>query len=353
MRILYIVKGINGHTGVKSKVNDMADAWRRLENEVSVYDSYKYIKPGRQLIIDKILFKVKKLLSYFYDKRLSRHIIQYNPDVIYWRFGPIPLLQSFNSNIKIVIESNTNLEVERNTRDLFSKIGIYLYLKKFLKVGIGVVGVTEDCLRGFESLPRKTVIGNGLKFRSNFYRRVVDSRSPVQGRVSVFVGMRGCAWHGIDKLLALAREIPNIDFKVVGYNMADLCSVGGSVPKNVKALGTLEGDALSEVLENADIAFGSLAMERAGMQTSSSLKNRTYLQHGLPIIMQGKDTDLDSLPGVFSLPLNFSLDEAREAISVALNFKFDESHTMLIRKRIDSMEIERRRVIFFKDLFEH
>ena len=60
--------------------------------------------------------------------------------------------------------------------------------------------------------------------------------------------------------------------------------------------GTLSGDAYWAVLGRADVAIGSLAMERAGLREGSPLKVREYLLAGIPTVIGYEDTDFPDWP---------------------------------------------------------
>jgi hypothetical protein len=106
---------------------------------------------------------------------------------------------------------------------------------------------------------------------------------------AVFAGSPAMAWHGVDRLLELAREAPQVDFDLVGPEP-------GPVPPNVTVHGTLAGERYWAVLGRADVAIGSLAMDRAGLREGSPLKVREYLLGGIPTIIGYEDTDFPGEP---------------------------------------------------------
>ncbi|MEZ4287925.1 MAG: glycosyltransferase [Polyangiales bacterium] len=53
--------------------------------------------------------------------------------------------------------------------------------------------------------------------------------------------------------------------------------------------GIVRGRALDALFDRADIAVGSLAMHRIGLEQTSSLKNREYCARGIPFIAATDD----------------------------------------------------------------
>jgi hypothetical protein len=55
----------------------------------------------------------------------------------------------------------------------------------------------------------------------------------------VFIGSRRCPWHGMAKIVALARAFSQWHFDIIGYGPDD---VEGNVPSNVKLHGYLSAE---------------------------------------------------------------------------------------------------------------
>lgn len=62
----------------------------------------------------------------------------------------------------------------------------------------------------------------------------------------------------------------------------------------VKFLGPLRGEALTEVLMNADAGLGVLALHKVGLRTASALKHKEFLRHGLPYVTSVKEVGFPS-----------------------------------------------------------
>jgi hypothetical protein len=102
------------------------------------------------------------------------------------------------------------------------------------------------------------------------------------------MGSRRHPWHGTDKIIRLARAMPEADFDIAGYLPEDL---GVELPPNVRVRGILSQAEYEPLLASADVGIGALALHRKRMGEASPLKVREYLAHGLPVIVGCEDTE--------------------------------------------------------------
>jgi len=116
----------------------------------------------------------------------------------------------------------------------------------------------------------------------------------------VFLGTKGQVWHGVDKIVRLAKELPDWTFHVIGPEPADL---GTQPSSNIKLYGHLDEPEYLNVLARSDVAIGTLALHRKGMDEACPLKVREYLAAGLPTIIGYDDTDFpEEVPYILRLP---------------------------------------------------
>lgn len=350
MKILYVAKVEKQLSGVNKKISDTISAWEKIGHIVELYNSLDINREKQkysEFKIDSIVNN--KYITYFYDYTLYKKIKDFNPDIIYYRFGPIPILQNFDSNLKIIVESNSNLTVEKKNRTFLQQLMINLYLLKFNRVSSGIIGVTPECLKGFERISKNEIIGNGIDFdETTFYNSLKSNRKNKERLKVVFLGSPNCPWHGLDKLTKVAKLLSSIDFTIIGYTETEVAKKSQAKIPNINYRGFLDGEHLSTELRTADLAIGSLAMERAGLFYSSSLKNRTYLQYALPIILQGIDIDLVSCPGIVSLPKKFNEKDLIDAINVLKGYFYTPNDMNIIKNCINSLEKEKERLKFFR-----
>ena len=116
----------------------------------------------------------------------------------------------------------------------------------------------------------------------------------------VFIGSPGYLLHGVDKLVTLARLIPDIQLDIVGYSQLPNFE---PLPENITLHGYLALQEYQNVLASADVAVSSLALHRIQLEEASPLKSRECLAFGLPLIVAYMDTDLDQLDFNFLLKI--------------------------------------------------
>jgi len=191
-----------------------------------------------------------------------------------------------------VLEVNTN-DLEEYALQLDPIRFLYHRLTRglLLKSVRGIVFVTGELQRlpAFDRWGKASiVIGNGVALD-----RFERAPAPARGRPRlVFAGEPGLPWHGVDKIVELARREPGWDFDIVGLQPGavdyDLCNV-----PNLSFHGYLTGEEYQAVMARADVGIGTLALHRNRMNEACSLKVRDYLAIGLPVIIGHEDPDLD------------------------------------------------------------
>lgn len=125
-------------------------------------------------------------------------------------------------------------------------------------------------------------------------------------------------WHGFDRAIAGMAAYSKQPYTTdVFFHI-----VGGGVPEVVREYkelvayhqlqervifhGTLYGDSLDAVFEQADIGIASLARHRSGILHIKTLKNREYAARGVPFVYSEMDADFDEMPYVLKVPANDS-----------------------------------------------
>lgn len=303
MRIAYLVHwNESAESGVWKKIVSQTRSWADTGNDVRVF-----LVTRRQELQDaKAEPSWLKVFPYGagHSRLLAwqvavRAIADFRPDVVYWRmdvFYP-PLARVF-TEFPVILEINTNDLVEFCLRKDFRCW--YHRITRVLSFwgARGAVLVSNE-LR--EYLPRKFVasrptitIGNGIALRE-----FPELPAPSNPRPRlVFLGSEGQPWHGVDKVLILAKAFPEWHFDIIGPKL-DLFSV----PSNVVVHGFLSRDAYLSLMAKADVGIGTLALHRKRMNEASPLKTREYLAYGLPVIIGYRDSDFPSgAPFLLELP---------------------------------------------------
>jgi glycosyltransferase involved in cell wall biosynthesis len=223
--------------------------------------------------------------------------MEWNPDIVYHRADLwYPCIARLARRIALVLEINTD-----DLREYCLSPGlrcVYNRLTRGLLLGgsAGLVYVS----RGIANLPhfrvynkQHIIIGNGVSLRH--YTQLPKPCNPTPRLV--FIGKPGHPWHGLDKILLLAERKGDWVFDIIGPT-----DYWRNVP-NVTFHGPLRRAEYEPILAKSDIAIGPLALHRIGITEGSSLKVREYLAYGLPVILEGKDTDFPGpVPFILELP---------------------------------------------------
>jgi hypothetical protein len=239
---------------------------------------------------------------------LARAAARLRPDVVYLRYDmflPPPL--RLVRRIPTVIEVNTDDQAELALRSRGAAAYNRVNRTLLLRSAAGIVCVTHELAEspGIARFGRPVaVVANGVEPPP----AVLPPPAGDGPARAAFIGTPGLAWHGFDKLLWLARERPDLAFDLIGPTAADL---GGGLPANVTAHGFLGREDYQQVLARADVAFGTLALDRKRMHEACPLKVRECLLYGLPMILGYRDTDFVDERPWFLLELPAREDNVR------------------------------------------
>lgn len=305
MRIAYIARWDVGHeSGILKKMASQLRRWRASGHEVRLFA----ITPSHDLWPGIADLPVTPFFGDDLWTRITRHrtlsdpILSWRPDVCYLRFSTYyPALERVVSKVPTVVEINGD-DIAENRLSLPYPLYVAhrITRARLLSRARGMVYVTHELARnpryvGF-GMPG-LVVANGIDLDSH----PELPHPPLSTAPSlVFVGYANCAWHGEDKLTALARAEPEWRIDVVGTDRSTRSSPS---PKNLHYHGHLERIAYEALLRQADVAIGTLALHRKQMHEASPLKTREYLAFGIPTIIGYRDTDfLEPHPLILELP---------------------------------------------------
>lgn len=315
MRLAYLCYwDLESGDGVARKIAGQVRLWRESGHEVEV----AAIRPGRRREETRDAVETVEAAV---------------PDLVYVRYDLfLPAVWRLARRVPAVVELNSDDRAEMRLRGAGARAYNRLNRRRLLGAVRGTVCVTRELAHGVRE--PVAVIANGADPAS-----VPSLPAPANERPrAVFAGSPGLPWHGVDRLLDLARALPGVDFDLVGPQAE-------GAPANVTQHGTLAGEAYWAVLGRADVAVGSLALERAGLREGSPLKVREYLLAGLPSVIGYEDTDFPELPWYLARhesPAAFGafLERVR-----GRRVPRDE-----VEPRVSSRAKEERRLAFFESL---
>ncbi len=357
MRIAYVTIHVAPEImqgGVGKKINGHISAWSGDGQEVTLFSLTPAEIPfpeARQFIFDPQKGLLHREVSrYKHLLRMLGSIQEYKPDLIYLRYGlySYPLHRLFKI-APVVLEANS-YDVKE-----YLKRGKFLYWMNRLTRGLtfgpacGLIVPSRELVNVL--LPNHDkpvcVIPNGVDMKKVPMLPPTKNTTPVL----TLVGSPGMNWHGVDKLIRLAELYPEIIVNIVGYSQND---VDGSVPQNVRLHGFLSHQQVREVLRNTDVACGSLALHRNGMEEASVLKIREALSYGVPVILAYRDTDLYDVQSDTILQIPNTENNVIENAARIRQFAYDMMGKRvdrdLIGPRLDQGKKEKERLIFFEEV---
>ncbi|WP_313950206.1 glycosyltransferase [Accumulibacter sp.] len=356
MKILYLAEwDAYSSNGVIRKIKAQFDTWLRMGVDarlVIVSPRGLGRAPAPQIQGERVHVVPYPVAEYGFGKfykalalrKTKRLIREFSPDVIYYRQS------SWTPGILGVLALARAVVTEVNSNDVY-EAHQYGWLKAHYH--LATRNWVIDRVRGFVCVGREVgayyqrygkpvaVVGNGFDTRS------VQPRTPLANARPqlVFVGSAGQAWHGVDKLLAVADQLADMDFHIVGAHI-DSC------PSNLKSYGYMTWEQLSEMYRRMDIGFASLALHRLNIEEISPLKTREYLAYGIPVIGAYDDTDLGGCECFLRLPntetgVVDSVDLIRDFVFKWKGKAIDMNY---VRARIDSSVKESERIGFMRQV---
>lgn len=357
MKIAYLACISQDNLGVQKKIQRQIEHWRRAGHEVQCFFMVPH---GSKLPSRYALWKRCNLLNPTLALLLS--VRAYRPDCIYMREDTLPVsrfLRFLFWRKKIILEINSNYDTEGKLDYAFSfkakrNFWINYAINHFFYHRIaGIVSVSYELLQLplFLRHKQKIVIPNTIDVDRVTIQKCHNVTLPIG---LVFIGSPNQPWHGIDKIIQLARRLGD-DFHIhlVGPQEKDIAIF--NPPSNVIAYGYLTDYA--DVLYKSHIAIGTLALHRKEMNEASPLKVREYLACGFPIIIGYEDSAFKNVPQlpdfVLSLPNTEDSIESQESIEKIRIFclkNFDRiiSHNE-VKDFIDSNIFEKKRISFIKE----
>jgi glycosyltransferase involved in cell wall biosynthesis len=287
-------------------------------------------------------------------KKMLRAVERYRPDLIYLRYGiyvyPVHRLAY---TAPVVEEINTN-DVEQH-----KELGVVYSLYNRFTRGIllrsisGLVCVSKELakLSVFRNFRKPTkVIANGIDLNKF---TPLDTPNNSLPRI-IFIGEHGHSWHGVDKIVSLARNFSDIRINLIGY---EALPENEPLPDNLISHGYLSSEEYLTLFSLADVAISSLALHRVNLTEASPLKSREYLAYGLPTIIAYKDTDLEKVETDYILKIPNTEDNILTHGKLIRDFAYEmrgrRVDHKLIAPHIDNQVKECKRLAFFEEIIQH
>jgi len=343
-------------SGVGKKLDRQIRLWQAGGHEARLFMHTSRYAPLSTLISAEVIpyDSAGKLGTEFNRTKAAREVIAsvkaYQPDVIYIRLAmyvyPVHRLVKI---APVIGEVNTN-DIEQH-KELGVVLSLYNRLTReiLLKRVSGLVSVSEELARDVSySAYHKPirVISNGIDL-STF--QPLDAPTNKTPRL-VFIGTPGYSWHGVDKLVELARRYPDLQVDIVGYEQLPEYE---PLPPNLTLHGYLNAERYRKVMAGCDLAIGTLALYRKGMEEACPLKTRECLAYGLPMVLPYVDTDLKDLDADFLLRIPNKEDNIQTHGQAIHDFAYRMRGRRVDRNliaSIDQVAKEVERIRFFEEI---
>ena len=344
------------NSGVGKKIQSQVAAWNTMGHEARLFMHTANHESLSDLIEADYFFyatagKIKTEINRIHAMtRIISAVRDFHPDLIYLRYGIYVYPAHRLMDIAPVIE-------EINTNDLTQHegLGVIYSLYNRLTRGVflrnvrGLVIVSRELAASpaFAVYRKPTcIIANGVDLKS------FPQLSPTSNEIPhlVFIGNPGYLWHGVDKLVTLAKLIPDVHLDIVGYSKLPKYE---PLPENITLHGYLAVQEYQNVLAYADVAISSLALHRIQLEEASPLKSRECIAFGLPLVVAYIDTDLDDLKCDFLLKIPNKEDNIRTHVQAIRDFAYRMrgqrvDHSQVIK--LDQAGKELDRIVFFKKI---
>lgn len=333
--------------GVLEKQESMLSAWS--DAGIDWIDLRPRIEAGRLGRLGVLLALERAAAEVWW--RLDR----FSPDLVYMRETLwTPSVERIFQRHRVVIEVNGDMVTQLRARSSWAARYVLATSGRLHDRIFAVVGVTDELARSIRpaSIPRM-VSGNPVRVPNVRPLRREHERPTVVMLLGERAGCPVPPNRGLDRLAMLASALPEIRFVVHGDgDVPDSCA-----ESRIEFRPALPRDALLEVLRDATVGMGSLAPHRSGLAEVRSLKVRTTLAAGLPLIHASPDPDLpESAPFILKLPSRDDL--ASEDIQRVRTFvrrcheeeSRGEGAWEFARQRLSHRVIESERLAFLRSL---
>lgn len=327
------MRGIPAESGVLKKVYAQCDIMRKAGHDVilaSLDDASKYVFVDNcnNVIYDIPIYSISKFYKnkYVLDKTLQ-FVIEHNIKFVYSRFSDFSIDAYFfyrslkKKGIKVVLEIPTYPISQRWTSIKQSiKCGkIKASLTQIYNIIIGSSGIPF-----FKKALDRIVNNNNFDFIWNIpvikITNGIDLKSipkrkheyKCKNRITIFSVANVANWHGYDRIISGLWEYYNkpyeveVVFELVGQGIeAELLKKQVEklkLEEYVKFWGTVIGQELNTLYENADIGVSVLGVHRNHFETYDALKSREFCARRLPFITEVSERHFNKKSFVLCVP---------------------------------------------------
>lgn len=352
MRIAYLIwSDLSREQGIPKKFLRQLKAWAELGHEPRLFG----FTPGPRMWSElrgyegKVLSVRSPWRRMWTAPQLFESVLAWNPDCVYFRFGAYyPGLARLMGHVPTVAEVNGELRREMAANGHYAQVFYDLATRWRMRRGLqGAIFVAEDIKKRTSLSPHvpRAVLGNTIDL-ANYPQ--LDAPKNERPRL-VFLGNLTRKRHGYPEIIQLAHSNPDWHFDLIGELPTDPSAA--VPPANVLMHGQLSQDQYEPLLQQADVALGSLSIHRIRRTNNSALKTLEYLAYGIPTVLGYQETDLPShSPYLLCLPSEPGnvmryLSRIRQFVHQAWGKRVPRHFIA----HLDTTEKERRRIDLIKE----
>jgi len=356
MKIAYIFNDkLDSYSGVVQKILSQTEEWKKYNHEVELFSiSNNLDKNNSKNIFSRFFHYQSNIIN------VLSHIDKFNPDLIYSRLiSYSPYIKKALEKYPLVVEINGNDVEERFKKNTLLGIFNLFTRDMYLYLANGFVFVSSELQnhKVFKKYNKKSiVIPNGAKFNPKDISTNKNSTP-----TCVFIGTPGHPYHGVDKIIKLAKYLHDVEFRIIGYDETTIKNIDNEYNKNsnVYIYGFLDSEKSRSIISQSHVGISSLSFHLYNMNEAPTLKSRTYVTCGLPVILGQYDPDLSSNPSPYVLqidntPTNVEdfLNDIHSFILKSVNTKPQEIIDNLF-PLIDIRIKEQKRLSFMSDILQN
>lgn len=334
--------------GVKRKIGEQIRHWQRLGVNTRLFVlGYQDSREAWEAEVSDVIVRVAGGRWHRVQvlEQLAREVRDFAPDFLYMRQETYyPAVARMMEATPTFVELNGDEVSEARGGPTYYWLYRLLSRELVLRKARGLVAVSGELAqaRSFTRFELPTaVIANGIDL-SSLKELPVPKNSGI--RLGFLGSSLGARWHGVDKIIDLARRRPDWSLDVIGPDISSF----GEIPSNVRMHGVLPRKQYEPILAECDVAFGGLSGYVKQANEGSPLKVREYMAYGIPTISGVIDTDFPKGAPFFLLlpntPDNVSSSIA-EIESFALRWKGKRIERSQV-SHLDSSFKERQRMEF-------
>ncbi len=306
--------------GVHRKMLEQGRSLERLGAKVDMVNLHsKGIQVDGKLVILKSLFSninrnMFTLLSFYGELKKLNDITSY--DVYYIRYSPLTL--GFLSFLKFIKKASPNAKI-------YIELPTYPFIKEYngiKKTMVQLIGQRQKYLKNY--VTNIVSVSNDTNIWGIPVVRIKNAIDPesyklrsavkVENVIRLLMVSTFWNWHGIDRLIKGMISYMNkpakkyeIYLSLVGEG-PELSKIrelaeDSAVKNNIFFYPSSYGGELNQFFDQADIAIGTLAVDRKNLTDCSALKHREYGARGIPFVYAGGDISFNDKDFVLQLPL--------------------------------------------------